>query len=105
MQLLKVQIQNPITIQSVDAFIVEISEWIKANHDASKQLIVNFGDHNFCSFDVIKYCKNQLKLIEPSLLQFHKIAFVHPPQYSNSSDNEKLNYFTSDDEALKWLEK
>lgn len=52
----------------------------------------------------MKYLRVQIQNLEPQLLKFEKIAFVHPPENSNESSNPKLyNYFSSMDEAKKWF--
>ncbi|MCP4130187.1 MAG: hypothetical protein GY754_04315 [bacterium] len=53
---------------------------------------------------MIKYCREQLESIESYLVMYKKIAVIHPPKYSNvSEDPGKLDFFTSETEAKKWF--
>lgn len=95
----KITLKNPITHEVVNMLITQI-----LNNKKHEYLLINFGDHNFESITVIKYCREQLKAIETDLLAFDRIAMVHPPEYENESENKlKLRYFTSEQDAENWF--
>ena len=67
-------------------------------------LLINFGNHNFASLEVMKHFKERFKQLETEFRKFQKIAFIHPPEYKNESREPSFyNYFTSKDEAIKWF--
>ncbi|KAA3622980.1 MAG: hypothetical protein DWQ02_25250 [Bacteroidetes bacterium] len=97
--ILKLALKTPISNEVVNMLITQILN--KKDHNF---LLINFGDHDFESIAVIKYCREQLETIKQDLLAFEKIAMVHPPDYENESeDNLKLRYFTSEQDAVNWL--
>ena len=96
----KITLKNPITRQEVKMLITQI-----LNNKNHKYLLINFGDHDFESIEVIKYCREQLEAIKQVLLEFEGIAMVHPPEYKNESEDKlKLRFFTSERDAVNWLQ-
>ena len=99
MNTLEVDIINPISINTINEAILEITQ-------ARDQefLIINIGEHEFDSLDSLKYLKAELIKLKLDLLCFSKVAFVHPVEFphekTNSSEHE---YFTSKLDAQKWL--
>lgn len=99
MSILKIDLKNPISCREIDRLTT-----ILVNAKGHDFLIVDYGEHDFESLDVIKYCRDQLQSIESYLLKFKKIAMIHPPQFINeSNDPEILNYFTTEYEAEEWF--
>lgn len=67
-------------------------------------LIIDTGKHDFVSINIIKHFRAQMQSLEPQLLEFEKIALIHPPEYRNESTNPELyDYFTSIIDAKKWF--
>lgn len=93
----KIALKNPISKEEVDKMIQKISKSSSFNF-----LIIDFGNHDFESVKVLKYCKAELMKIEPTLLKFDKIAMLTIPPYKNE-DSEKLKYFHEEREAKEWL--
>ncbi len=99
MNILKIKLKSPITNEEVDRLIAELID-LKTH----EFLIIDFGEHDFENIDVMKYCKDQLYANESHLLEFKKIAMLHPGEFRNESSNpEKLNYFNSVVEAREWF--
>ena len=99
MNLLEIKLENPI---GHDEVIRLRSELISAKRQDF--LIIDTGAHDFLSIKVIKHLRDQLFDLEPCLTKFKKIAFIHPPQYFNESNKPvKFNFFTSKEDAIKWL--
>ena len=97
--MLKIDLINPITHKQVNQMIEKILEIPNSNF-----LLIDFGNHDFESLEVLKFCKRELKNIESELLNFNKIAMVTiPPYRSESQDSERLKYFHSEMEAKEWL--
>jgi len=100
MNLLQLKLTNPITQVVVDDLIATLKEKHSYTH-----LLLDFGNHDFQSFVVLKYCKIQLESIQSDLLIFTKIAFVTIPPYKTESPNlSKLQSFFSRENALEWLQ-
>lgn len=96
---MKIQLGNPITHDVVKKMIHEILDI-----SCPDLLLIDFGNHDFESLAVLKFCKEELKKIEPTLLQFNKIAMLTVPPYQGESpDPEKLRYFYSEMGAIEWL--
>ncbi len=98
-QLLKIDLTNPITHEEVKRMIQKIL-------DVSNPglLLIDFGNHDFESLEVLKFCKEEFNRIQSVLLMFSKIAIVTiPPFKSESGDFEKLQYFYSAIDAKEWL--
>ncbi len=67
-------------------------------------LIIDSGTHEFEAISAMKYMKDELLAIKKYLERYKKIGVIHPPQYSNVSDDpEKLQYFTSKEDARNWF--
>lgn len=99
MAMLEIHLNNPIGTEEVDDAIKMIIEYKKKGC-----LMVDFGNHEFQSIEIIKYCKEALSAIKDQLLLFQKIAFIHPPYYSNQSENvDKMQFFTSIEDAKAWI--
>ena len=95
----ELHINNPINFKSID----ELFEDIKSCN--SLHLIINIGEHNFESIEVIKELRNRLNLEKNTLNRFRKIAFLNPPGFENKSDDEdRYNFFSDKNKAVKWLE-
>lgn len=97
MEVSKIYLKNPITHEAVNELILGI---LKVEKPAS--LLLNFGDHNFESLKVLKYCKEKLQENEMALKKFEKIAMVSVPPYRNP-DKDQMKYFHSEQEAEEWL--
>ncbi len=96
---MKIVLENPITCKEVNKMILEI-----LNISPPNTLLIDFGNHNFESLEVLKFCKTELSHKEPLLLKFNRIAFLTIPPYKNESiDSEKLKQFYSEQEAHEWL--
>ena len=94
----EIQIKNPITTKSVDQLIDDI----KACNTSF--LIINIGEHNFESVEVMKELKNRLTAELKSQNHIRKIAFLIPPGITNKSADENLyRYFSKKAEAVEWL--
>jgi hypothetical protein len=97
--MVKINLQNPITCKEVNKMTQQILKISKPS-----LLIIDFGDHNFESIEVLKFCKKELSNIESVLLKFNKIAFLTiPPYKSESQDSEKLKYFHLEEKAKEWI--
>lgn len=97
--MLRIDLKNPTTHKEVTKMIQQI---LKISHP--NILLINFGNHNFESLEVLKFCKKELSNIEPVLLKFNKIAFLTVPPYkSESQDTERLRYFHSEAKAKEWI--
>ena len=98
MNVSEVYITNPISHKSIEKLFNDI-ELCEAS-----LLIVNTGDHDFESIDVLRELKLRFIKEEAKLNRFRRIAFIHPPEVSNKSENEeRYNYFCSREEAIVWL--
>lgn len=94
----EVHLKNPINFKSIDQLMDEIKSC------NSSLLIINIGEHNFESIQVIKELKNRLTQAKLTLNRFIKIAILHPPNFKNkSNDEERYNYFSDKKEAIDWL--
>ena len=90
---------NPITLYSIDKLFDDL-----LNCDTLNTLI-NTGEHNFESIEVIKEMKRRFTKENELLDKFRKIAFLHPPEFVNESyDTQRYNYFTCREDAVKWLQ-
>jgi len=97
--MLKIDLINPISRKEVIKMIEKI---LKIHYPNS--LLIDFGNHDFETLEILKFCKSELKNIEPELLNFNKIAMVTVPPYKNESqDSERLKYFHSERKAIEWL--
>lgn len=85
MKILEIKLKNPIDF--ADSKIIETKI---RNSKHYHYLLIDFGEHNFKSIGVIKHLREGLKSIEPLLLKFKKIAFVHPSQFKNQSENPDI---------------
>lgn len=98
MKITQLKIDNPITKESVDKLFEEI-KGAKHGH-----LIIDVGAHDFESLKTMKYFKHKFLQKRDLIENFSKLAFIHPPQFSNISDQpDTYNYFTSKDDAIVWL--
>ena len=96
----EIHVSNPINMNSIDALFEEIKDC------NSLYLMINIGEHNFKSIEIIKELKNRFSLEKDTLNRFNKIVFLHPPQFQNKSDDdERYNFFNHKDEAIDWLDK
>ncbi len=96
---MKIQLDNPITHEVVKKMIHEILAI-----SCPDLLLLDFGNHDFESLAVLKFCKEELKNIEPTLRQFNKIAMLSVPPYQGERlATDKLKYFHSEIEANHWL--
>ena len=90
MEILEIQIENPIDFEGFQTLKSKVENSIHHNF-----LLIDFGNHDFKSIAVIKHFKEGLKSIESSLLKYKRIAFIHPPQFRNESTIPNIfNYFT-----------
>ncbi len=97
--MVKIILKNPITHNEVNKMTQQISKIVHTH-----LLLIDFGNHNFESIEVLKYCKKKLSDIDSILLKFEKIAFLTiPPYKSESKDSEKLKFFHSEERAKEWL--
>ena len=82
----EIHIKNPITIKSVNQLIDDIKTC-----DTSL-LIINIGEHNFESVDVMKELKNRLTAEIKSQGHIRKIAFLisGSPKYSAIHAPDKM---------------
>ena len=86
------------------AFEVTVNGKLSPDEVNQSAFEIDFGNHNFESIEVLKYCKKELSKIESELLQFNKIAFLTiPPYKSESKDSEKLKYFHKEERAKEWM--
>jgi len=94
----EIHFKNPINFISVDQLMDEIKSCI------SSLLIINIGEHNFESIEIIKELKNKLSLEKDTLSRFRRIALLHPPDFKNKSDDEERYNFSSNKKAaIDWL--
>lgn len=99
MNILEVTLVNPIGYTEIECLVSEIKACGMRDY-----LIIDTGKHDFVSVDVIKYFKAQMQALKTQLLNFKKIALIHPPDYKNkSSEPEIYDYFTSRIEAIDWF--
>lgn len=99
MNILEITLVNPIGYNEIERLTSEIQTCEKLDY-----LIIDTGKHDFVSVGVIKYFREQMQTLKTQLLNFKKIALIHPPDYKNkSSEPEIYNYFTSRDEAKDWF--
>ena len=97
--MVKIDLENPITRSGVNEMVLRILEVSQPS-----TLMIDFGNHNFESIDVMKYCKLELSKIESVMLRFEKIGFLSiPPFKGESRDSEKLRYFHSEVKAKEWM--
>ena len=80
MQYKEIHIKNPITTKSVDQLIDDI----KACN--TSLLILNIGEHNFESVEVMKELKNRLTTEIRSQIHIRKIAFLIPDVIAANPD-------------------
>jgi len=98
MTIKEILIANPISNESIDQLFDEIELC------DSQFLIINIGEHEFESLEVLKNLKNRFNKEKETLIRFKKIAFVHPKKYDNKSqDLNKYNYFCDREKAINWL--
>ena len=94
----EILINNPIAIRSIEQLFKEITSC------QSSSLLINIGAHNFESIEMLKKLKDTFDLEINQLDHFKKIAFLHPPDFKNKSENEeRYNFFSNREEAEKWL--
>jgi hypothetical protein len=99
MNILKIELKNPIASKEVDKLIEKL---LKVNN--FEYLLIDYGKHEFESIEVIKYCREQLKKIESRLLKYKKISMVSVPPYTNKSENpNKMRFFHSLRDAEQWF--
>jgi len=97
--MLKIRLKNPITEEEISTMIRRIVGDLKPN-----VLLIDFGAHDFESLAVLRFCKDELKKIEPNLLQFRKIAMLSVPPYQGEPLlTDRLKYFHSEKKAMNWL--
>ena len=94
----EILINNPITIRSIEQLFKELKSC------QSSSLLINIGAHNFESIEILKKLKDTFYLERNKLGHLKKIAFLHPPDFNNKSENEeRYNFFSNREEAVKWL--
>lgn len=94
---LSITLKNPITHAEVDRLVQIIT------HTKDRLfLLVNFGQHEFTSLAVLRYCKEELSRVADIVEQFHKIAFVSAPAY-HGIDQDQLRYFHEERWAYDWF--
>lgn len=99
MKTLELDVNNPIDLKSIDQLINKI-----VTSEGYDYLLIDVREHDFKSIEIIKYFRGELEKIRSTLLKFKKIAFVHPPEFQNKSDNPKIfDYFNSNSDAKLWL--
>ena len=92
---------NPIGFKQIDAFANEVIQ-----SEKHEFLIIDTGNHDFESIQVIKYFREKFMELEEFLSRFNKIALVRLSIYKNESTNPGVyNYFDSVDKAKKWFRK
>ena len=97
--MVRINLKNPIDHNAVNGMIQQILEIPQPG-----LLLIDFGNHNFESIEVLKYCKVQLNSIQSPLLKFRRIAFLTIPPYANDSpDSKQLKYFHSEEDAEEWM--
>ena len=97
--MVRIKLENPITQKEIDKMIQQVLKVSKPNI-----LMIDYGDHNFESMEIMRYCRLELNRIESTLTRFSKIAFLSVPPYkSESKYHNKLGYFHSEIEANEWL--
>ena len=98
MNYIEIHVNNPINFKSIEKLMDDIKSC------NSSLLLINIGAHNFESIEVIKEFKNRLNIEKDILSRFRKIAFLHPPDIRNKSeDEERYNYFSNKKETNNWL--
>lgn len=101
MNILEIDLKNPITHKEIN----RIEEKLKAIKGCDF-LIIDTGEHDFDSIQVIKYFREQMANLGPYLKPFKKIALVRPTQYQNESTSpEVYDFFDSKEEARSWFSK
>ncbi|MBU1094854.1 MAG: hypothetical protein KKB34_00095 [Bacteroidetes bacterium] len=96
----EIYITNPITLESVNKLFNEIKL------SESEYIIINSGEHNFESIAAIKKFKLLFYSEIDIINRIKKIAFLHPPEIQNISENKELyNFFNDKSEAVSWLRK
>ena len=99
MNILEIKLKNPIDFKEFNKIKTSLTKSSDFNF-----LIIDFDKHNFASIDVIKYFKEEFKKLELELRKFQKIAFIHPPEYSNKSNEPNFyELFTSKNDAIEWV--
>ena len=99
MEILEIDLENPINFDEFETIKTQVEQSLHYNF-----LLIDFGKHEFNSICVMKHFRGKLESLKPSLMQFKKIAFIHPEQFMNQSDNPEIfEYFTSKKSALKWF--
>ena len=94
----EILIANPINMESIKKLFDEIES------STSKKLIINIGEHEFESLDVLKELKKRFYQNQQALNRFSKIAFLHSAKFENiSQDINKYNYFSDREKLLDWL--
>lgn len=100
MDVLEIALVNPIGYEEIDCLISEIQTC-----ETCEYLIIDTGNHEFESVKIIKYFREQMQRIKTELLNYIKIALIHPPEYKNESNEpEMYNYFTSRSDAKDWFQ-
>ena len=95
---LHLSLKNPITHSEVDRLIQSIIQ----TQDQS-YLLIDFGQHEFTSIAVLRYCKEEFSRISHKLESFDKIAFVSAPPY-RGIDQDQLRYFHKKRRAVEWFQ-
>lgn len=98
MDLLEIQLKSPIGSEEV---IYLRSELIAV--DRHEYLIIDTGNYDFVSFEVLKQFKNLLLDLEPCLMKFKKIAIVHSPWELSEEESKHRYMFISKEKAVEWL--
>jgi hypothetical protein len=99
MNILEIDLKNPITPEEINS----IEEKLKVIKGCDF-LIIDTGEHDFESIEVIKYFRTQMDNLGPYLNLFKKIALIRPSQYQNVSTNPEVYYFfDSKEEARAWF--
>ncbi|MBX2871581.1 MAG: hypothetical protein KTR30_05760 [Saprospiraceae bacterium] len=94
---LRISLQNPITHKEINKLTQRISA-----ATGQSRLLIDFGEHEFASIAVLRYCKNELHRMADKLEQFDKISFIVPKPFQGVNQ-EQLRYFQEEVEAQKWF--
>lgn len=98
MSCIELKIKNPITLKSIEELFDDIKDCNSA------LLLINVGAHNFESIEVLKEFKKMFNQERELLSSFKKIAFLHPAEYQNESeDKNRYNFFSDREKAINWL--
>jgi CHASE2 domain-containing sensor protein len=90
-------LKNPINRDSINSLfkIVKSSQ--------SENILIDIGAHEFEDISSQKELKQRFEIEDLSHIK--KIAFLHPREFQNiSQDPERYQFFTDKQKAIHWLE-